>query len=185
VPALVDPAINATPTDIIVEEIPPTDTPMPEPTSTETPTPEPTPTETPTPEPPTNTPPPPPPPTNTPAPPPPPDTPAPPPPTPVPANTGPQVVIELPKGDKFDVGNEVQVIITVRDSDGVTNFEWGVFTENGVSVKGANKKCDNRSECSVEEKFKASLEGTFQIGVDAKDTQGNKTIETKQIYISK
>lgn len=173
------------PTNTFTPEIFPTDTPAP----TDTPTPEPLPpTDTPTPEPPpptdTPAPPPPPPPTDTPVPPPPPaDTPAAPAPTQPPASTGPQIVIELPDGDRFGVGDDVRVIITVRDPDGVANFEWGIFTENNVSVKGGERGCGNATECRIEEEFEAVLAGTFQVGVEAVDTKGTKTIEVKQIYI--
>jgi hypothetical protein len=167
----------------------PTDTFTPEPLPTDTPTPEPPPTDTPTPEPPpTNTPPPPPPPTN-PPPPPPTDTPEPPPPPPPteapapPPSSGPQIVIELPDGDRFDKGDDVRVVITVRDPDGVASFEWGIFTENNVSVKGGNHSCGNATECRREEKFEAVLSGAFQVGVKAVDSQGNRSIEVKQIYV--
>ena len=172
------------PTNTFTPEVPPTDTPSPEPTPTETPTPVP-PTETPTPEPtPTETPPPPPPPTNTPVPPPPPtNTPAPPPPTPVPANTGPQIVIELPDGEKYDRGDDVRFIVRVSDPAGVNRFEWGLFDGTGTSLKSGGKGCDNRNECSTEQEFEAVLDGTFQIGVKAYDASGTESIELKQIYV--
>jgi hypothetical protein len=160
------------PTNTFTPEIPPTETPVPVPTATDTPTPEPAP--------PTDTPPPP---TNTPPPPPPTNTPAPPPPTQPPANAGPQIVIELPSGDKFGMGDEIKVNIRVSDSDGVRSFKWGVFTQNGVAVKGGDRNCGNGSSCGTEEEFEAVLDGTFQIGVEAEDAQGNKSIEKKQIYV--
>ena len=171
------------PTNTFTPEVPPTDTPLPQPVATDTPTPEPVPpTDTPTPEPPppTNTPVPPPP-TDTPVPPPT-DTPAPPTATSPPANQGPTVTIDLPDGDKYDQGDEVEVNITVRDSDGVDSFEWGVFTQNNVAIEGGDKDCGG-SECSISEEFDASLPGIFQIGVEAVDSQGNNTIEVKQIYV--
>ena len=184
------PISTAAPTDISlptntpVAEVPPTDTPTPEPAPTDTATPEPVPpTDTPVPPPPpTDTPPPPPPPTNTPAPPPT-NTPAPPQPTQTPANAGPQVVIELPNGDDYGLGDEIIVIITVTDSDGVDEFNWGVFTENNVAIKGGDKDCGGATECRIEEEFDAALAGAFQVGVEAKDNKGQGTIEKKQIYV--
>ena len=163
---------------------PATDTPVPEAVTEDTPTSEPEPA-TDTPEPaaaPTNTPVPPPPPTNTPVPPPPAptNTPAPPPP---PANTGPTVIIELPNGDTYAIGEEVRLIITVRDSDGVNSFSWGVFTENQVGVAGGNQDCGNATECRIEETFTAALPGAFQIGVEAKDATGIGVIEVGQLYV--
>jgi len=180
-------AQSVLPTQTFTPDVPPpTDTPVPEPIVVDTPTPEPQPpTDTPTPEPPppTNTPPPPPPPTNTPPPPPPTNTPAPPPPTAPPANRGPDVVIELPGGDQYGIGDEVRVRITVTDPDGVGAFEWGVFTQNNVSVTGGDRNCGNSTSCSIEEEFDAALPGIFQIGVEAKDGKGAGTIEVKQIYV--
>ena len=93
------------------------------------------------------------------------------------------MVIELPGGDKYGIEDEVKVIIRVSDSDGVKEFEWGVFTQNNVAVKGGDRGCGNSAECGVEEEFEAILEGTFQIGVEAVDSKGNVTIEVKQIYV--
>lgn len=183
-----------TPTVVIVRQ----------PTATETPTPAPPtptsapeeflpPTEPPTPEPsplPTNTPAPPPPapPTNTPAPPPPaePPTPAPPPPTsppPAPASSGPTVIIDLPDGDTYGVGDTVKLNITVTDPNGVSDFEWGIFTENKTAVLGGDKGCGNAVECKISEEFEAELPGAFQIGVEAKNAQGQKTTHVTQLYV--
>ncbi|MDX1521947.1 MAG: hypothetical protein R3264_10000, partial [Anaerolineae bacterium] len=126
--------------------------------------------------------PPPPPPTNTPVPPPPAptNTPAPPPP---PQNQGPIVIIELPNGDKYSLDDEVKLIITVRDSDGVKNFDWGVFAQNGTPLVDGGKDCGNSSECRTDREFKTPLEGDFQIGVEAFDSTGQKTIQISQIYV--
>ncbi|RME72902.1 MAG: hypothetical protein D6784_12785 [Chloroflexi bacterium] len=93
------------------------------------------------------------------------------------------MVIELPDGDKYGKGDDVEIRITVRDSDGVKNFEWGVFTQNGVSVKGGNKDCGNAGECSTKQEFNAALDGVFQIGVKAYDSANNETVEVKQVYV--
>ncbi len=190
---------TATPTELLVPTptvvtVPPTDTPLPEavlPTDTpppaeaaepiDTPTPEPVPpTDTPVPPPPpTNTPAPPPPPTNTPAPLPPTNTPAPPP----PSNSAPTVIIELPNGDTYGIGDNVKLIITVRDPDGIGAFSWGVFTENKVGLVGDEINCNNATECRVEEEFTTKLAGAFQIGVEVKDTKGEGKIEIKQLYV--
>ncbi|MEW5956959.1 MAG: hypothetical protein AB1801_04490, partial [Chloroflexota bacterium] len=135
----------------------------------------------PEPPPPTATPPPPPPPTQ---PPPPTDTPAPtaPPPTPVPA--GPQVVIEFPDGDTYGLEEDVKVIITVRDSDGVGSFTWGVFAQNGSPLGlGGDRNCGGSTECRIDEEFETKLTGQFFVGVDAVDSAGNKTREIKQLYV--
>lgn len=187
----VEPLPTVTPVEVVLPtptpvpaEIPPTDTPAPaEIPPTDTPVPD-TPADTPTPEPPpTNTPPPPPPPTNTPVPPPPPptNTPAPP---PTPANTGPQVVIELPNGDTYEVDDEVKIIIRVLDSDGVNTFTWGVFAENGSPVGlGGDHGCGGATECRLDREFTTKFPGQFFIGVDAVDTKGQTVREIKQLYV--
>jgi hypothetical protein len=170
------------PTNTVAPQVPPTDTPAPLPTDppaqppTDTPTPEPPPTDTP-----------PPPPTNTPAPPPPPpptNTPAPPPPTQPPAPTGPQVIIDLPDGDTFGLADDVRVVITVRDSDGVGSFTWGIFAQNGSPLGlGGDHNCGGVTECGTNEEFETKLTGQFFVGVDAVDSKGNKTREIKQLYV--
>jgi hypothetical protein len=89
----------------------------------------------------------------------------------------------LPDGDKFGMGDEVKVIITVSDPDGVNFFKWGVFTQNNVAIKGGDRNCGNAGSCGTDEEFEAVLDGTFQIGVEAEDSQGKRSIETKQIYV--
>jgi hypothetical protein len=93
------------------------------------------------------------------------------------------VIIEFPDGDTSDVGDDVKVVVTVRDPDGVGIFEWGVFTENKTPLKGDKHDCGGQQECRTDAKFEAVLSGTFQFGVEARDTQGNKTIEVKQLYV--
>ena len=92
-------------------------------------------------------------------------------------------VIELPDGDRVNVGDDVRVIITVRDPDGVSSFKWGIFTENNVAIKGGDSGCGNVTECRTDEEFEAVLPGAFQIGVEAVDSKGTKSIEAKQIYV--
>ncbi|MBN1991529.1 MAG: hypothetical protein JW953_02415 [Anaerolineae bacterium] len=154
-------------------DLPPTDTPL-SPPPTDTPPPPP---------PPTDTPPPPPPPTDTPAPPPPTNTPAPPPPTQPPANQPPQVVIELPNGNTFDPGDEVKIVFIVRDTDGVSSFSWGIFTQNQVSLKGGEKTCNGATECKLEVKEVAPGTGTYIVGADAADTTGATTRGVGEIYV--
>ncbi len=192
--AIVQIIATATPVEVpptetpvpVVEEVP-TETPVPvvEEVPTETPVPvvEEVPTETPVPPPPpTNTPVPPPPPTNTPVPPPvaPTNTPVPPPPT----NAGPTVVVELPGGDTYTIGEEVKVIITVTDPDGVGKFGWEVFAENGSPLGiGDDENCGGSTQCRIESEFDAQLAGAFQLGAEAEDNLGNKTIEIKQLFV--
>lgn len=177
-----------TPTPLVIAL--PTDTPIP--TATGTPTPVP-PTDTPTavpptetPVPPTNTPAPPPPPTNTPVPPPPPTSPpaaATQPPAP-PAGSGPVVIINIPGGDEYGLGDKVKFNITVTDPDGIQSFTWGVFAQNVSPVGlGGEKGCGGATQCDLSDQFEAQLPGIFFLGVDALDSQGNTVREVKQIYI--
>jgi hypothetical protein len=188
--ATATPAIISTPVPI---ESVPTDTPLPPPTDTpapEQPTPEPA---TPTPEPLPTDPPPPPPPTNTPVPPPPPvvDTPVPAAPapanTPVPApaaNSVPVVIIQLPDGDTYSLNDNVRIIVIVQDPDGVKEFEWGVFAQNGSPTGlGDRKGCGNLAECRLEDEFETKLTGQFFIGVDAVDALGNDIRQVVQLYV--
>jgi len=168
------------PTPVPVEEVPtavpeviPTDTPLPEPTATETPVP---PTDTPIPAPPPPTSPPPPPaPTNT---------PAPPPPTQPPANTGPQVIVELPDGNTHDKGDGFRLRIIVRDPDGVKSFTWGIFTQNQTPLIGGDRNCNNATECTIEEDLEAPpIPGTYLAGADAVDSKGATTRGVGEIYV--
>jgi len=164
------------PTPALTAAAPPTDTPIAEPP---TPTPEPTlPTvaDTPTPEPtPTEPPPPPPPPTNT---------PAPPPPTQPPPSSGPEVIVQLPNGSEYSPGEKVKIIFTVRDPDGVAKFTWGIFLQNGTSLKGGDKNCNGAVECSEEREERAPVTGTYIVGADAVDTKGNAKRGVGEIYVN-
>jgi hypothetical protein len=171
-------ATPAVPTDTPTP-VPPTDTPVPDVPPTDTPTPEPPPTDTPLPAPPTNTPAPPPPPTNTPVPAPPVATPVPPP----TASSGPAVVFDLPDGDTYGTGDDVEFKIIVSDPDGVRSFTWGVFAQNGSPLFGGDKNCGNSQQCDVSDEFEATLSGQFFFGVDAVDSQGNTAREVKQLYV--
>ena len=173
----VTPTLVSSPTP----EILPTDTPTPASTPIDTPIPEQA-TDTPTPEPvpPTDTPlpPPPPPPTNTP--PPPPTSP----PAPPPADSKPEVFVELPDGDVFSAGEEVRIVFIVRDPDGVDRFTWGIFLQNLTPLIGGDKVCGGATECKVEVKENApSLTGTYIVGADAVDVNGNTARGTSAIYV--
>lgn len=161
------------PADSLTPE-PPTDTPVPEEPPTDTPTPEPPPTNTPLPPPPTPIPPPPPP-TNT---------PAPPPPTQPPANLPPDVIIELPKGNTYDPGDDITLVIIVRDPDGVVSFTWGVFTQNQTPLVGGEQQCGNAPECRIQEELTAPpISGTYLAGADAVDTKGALKRGVGEIYV--
>lgn len=189
----VEPMATNTPVQIILSTATPTSTPTdtPTPLPTDTPTPEP-PTETPTPELPTETPtplptntsPPPPPPTYTPIPT---DTPIPlPTPTPQPPPPqGPSVIIELPDGDTYNQGDSIEIEIKIRDPAGVATFTWGFLSQNRIPMPGTGgtRDCHDRLDCDYDTKVKAILKGQFEIGVEAINRNGQKTIETKQIYI--
>lgn len=158
----------------------PTDTPPPPPTDTPPPLP---PTDTPTPLPTDTPPPPPPPPTNTPAPPPPTNTPAPPPPTQPPANPL-EVIVELPEGNEFDTEDEVKIVFVVRDPNGVSNFQWGIFTQNLTPLKSGNKECGGATECRQEVREDApGIPGTFIVGADAVNTKGQTKRGISEIYV--
>jgi hypothetical protein len=94
------------------------------------------------------------------------------------------VIIELPDGDTYGSGDKVKLVITVRDPDGVDEFSWGVFAQNGSPTGlGDDQDCRNATECKIETDFNAALTGQFFIGVDAMDALGNKVREIVQLYI--
>lgn len=174
---------SATPTSV------PTDTPTPVPTNTPVPpptdTPVPVPTDTPAP-PPTNTPvppPPAPPPTNTPV-----LAPTQPPapvPTQPPANPL-EVIIEFPDGQEFGTNDKVKINFIVRDPNGVSKFEWGIFTQNQTSLKNGKKECGGVTECREEVKESAPpISGTFIVGADAVSSTGATKRGIGEIYVSK
>ncbi len=171
-------AVPATPTPP-----PPTNTPPP---PTDTPVPQPSPTHPPAAQPPKAAPRP----THTPAPPPPTAAPATPlatntpVPPPTPANRGPVVTVNLPNGNEYRLHDKVTVIITVSDPDGVSSFTWGIFSQNRTSLAGDTKECGRATSCEIEAKFEAKLAGQFAVGVEAVDTQGQKTqTNAAQIYV--
>jgi hypothetical protein len=93
-------------------------------------------------------------------------------------------VIEFPGGDKYGLNDDVQVIITVRDPDGVTEFEWGVFAQNKSPLGlGGHQSCGGATECRIEEEFETKLPGQFHVGVEARDTKGEGVTEIKQLYV--
>jgi len=94
------------------------------------------------------------------------------------------VVINLQNGDEYGIGDKVKFTITVTDPDGIQGFTWGVFAQNVSPVGlGGEKGCGGSTQCDLSDEFKAQLPGTFFLGVDALDTQGNTVREIKQIYI--
>ncbi|MFN8454683.1 MAG: hypothetical protein U0401_08455 [Anaerolineae bacterium] len=166
------PTSTPVPTDTPTLPPPPTDTPLP---PTDTPTP--VPTDTPVP-------PPPPPPTFTPAPPPPPTQPPAPQPTQPPPSAL-QVIIELPDGKEFSAGDKVKINFIVTDPNGVSKFEWGIFTQNQTPLKNGKKDCGGATECREEIKENApSLSGTYIIGADAVSSNGATKRGIGEIYVS-
>ena len=94
------------------------------------------------------------------------------------------VIIELPDGDTYSLNDDVRIIITVRDPDGIKNFEWGIFAQNGSPTGlGDEIGCNNLVECRVEDEFETKLPGQFFIGVDAVDALGNDIREIVQLYV--
>jgi hypothetical protein len=94
------------------------------------------------------------------------------------------VIVELPKGNTFSRGDEIKIIFIVRDSEGVDEFTWGIFTQNQTGLIGGNIDCRNASECKHEEKVIApSISGTYLVGADAVDSQGNTARGVAEIYV--
>ncbi len=201
--------LTATPTStpIIIEVQLPTATPVPvagedttinpaiaeDPASQDVIAEEPTPTETPTPEPPTPTPVPPTPtntfipPTFTPVPPPTATfTPLPPTNTPQPTSPpGPQIIVSLPEGDIYSVGDTIEFEVTVRDPNGVDRFSWGVIRARVEPMGvGGDRRCNGSTECRMDGDFPAMLKGEFELGVEAISTSGQSCRELKQLYVN-
>jgi hypothetical protein len=100
-------------------------------------------------------------------------------------STDPEVIIELPDGDTFNVGDEIKIFFIANDSDGVVEFIWGVFTQNQTSLFGGKKECSSRTECRLETTINTPpLSGTYIIAVEAIDTKGNTALAIKQIYVN-
>jgi hypothetical protein len=97
------------------------------------------------------------------------------------------VIITLPDGNEYDIGDEVKVIFTVRDPDGVRSFTYGFFTQNQSPLGGGGtQECGGNTECSREiEEEVPPLEGTFIVGADAVDSKGETNRGIGEIYVSK
>lgn len=176
-PAIVLPTSTPVSTDTSTP-VPATDTPTPVP-ATDTPTPVPA-TDTPIPVPPTNTPVPPPP--TQPPPPPPTVAPAPPPP---PAEPETEIIIELPKGNVYSSGDEIEIIITARNPNGIHELTWGIFAQNLTPYVGGDKNCGGGQECRHEVKEDATLPpAAYIIGADVLDTSGKVTRGIAEVHIN-
>jgi hypothetical protein len=92
-------------------------------------------------------------------------------------------VIDLPDGDSYGIGDEIEIRITVSDADGVAAFSWGILSAINQGLAGGNEDCGNAPQCSTEASFTAVLSGDFQIGVEVKDAKGEGTIRTSQLYV--
>ncbi len=93
------------------------------------------------------------------------------------------MIIEMPDGDTYSVGDNIVINITVRDPNGISAFSWGVFSQNRTALKNGTENCNGSPECSVTVELVAGLSGQFEVGVEAKSKNGGGTIQTKQIYI--
>jgi hypothetical protein len=94
------------------------------------------------------------------------------------------VLIDIPSGDEYGLGDNVEFNITVSDPDGVASFTWGVFAQNGSPVGlGGDRNCGGSNQCTLSDKFETKLTGIFFLGVDAVDSKGNTIREIKQIYV--
>ncbi len=95
-----------------------------------------------------------------------------------------EVIITLPDGNSYPKSGQVKVIYTIRDTDGVTSFVWGLFTQNLTPLNGGEVLCHNTPECIYEETINlSSITGTFIIGVDAVDFTGQIEREIAEIYV--
>jgi hypothetical protein len=85
--------------------------------------------------------------------------------------------IELPNGLIYQVGDRVEVIITVSSVQGIDNFTWGAFVGNLSPITGGNKECNGLSQCKIEGSFFVMGPGDFFIGVEALDVKGKTETE--------
>jgi hypothetical protein len=96
------------------------------------------------------------------------------------------VIIGLPGGNEYEIGDEIKVIFTVRDPDGVKSFTYGFFTQNQSPLGGGGtEECGGNTECIREiEVDVPPLEGTFIVGADAVDGKGETNRGIGEIYIT-
>ncbi len=91
--------------------------------------------------------------------------------------------VQLPKGNDYDTGEEIKIIIVVRDPDGVARFTWGIFTQNQTPLVGGDEECHGATECKIERKENAPVAGTYIVGADAVDTKGETNRGIGEIYV--
>lgn len=90
----------------------------------------------------------------------------------------------MPRGDTYHVGDNIKINFSVRDSQGVSSFSWGVFAQNRTPLKSGNESCNGQLECNLSIELSADLPGQFEVGVEAVNRNSGKTVQSKQIYIN-
>jgi hypothetical protein len=96
-----------------------------------------------------------------------------------------QVIVELPDGNEFSTDDEVKINFIVTDPNGVSKFEWGIFTQNQTPLKNGKKDCGGATDCRVEVRENAPpLPGTYIVGADAVSSNGATKRGIGEIYIS-
>jgi hypothetical protein len=72
----------------------------------------------------------------------------------------------------------------VRDPEGVSEFTWGIFTQNLTPLVGGDINCNNATECKHETEVVApGISGTFLVGADALDSKGETGRGVAEIYV--
>jgi hypothetical protein len=94
------------------------------------------------------------------------------------------VVVELPSGNDFSIGDQVRIIFIARDPGGVKEFTWGIFLQNQTPLKNGTKKCDGATECREEVKAEAPIAGTYILGADAVNMQGQTKRGIGELYVN-
>jgi hypothetical protein len=84
--------------------------------------------------------------------------------------------VELPGGNDYNKGDDIKMVIVVRDPDGVNTFTWGIFMQNQSPLPiGGTESCNGSAECRAEVKASPPVAGTYLIGVDAIDGTGERS----------
>ncbi len=96
-----------------------------------------------------------------------------------------EVIIILPDGNSYPKSGQIKVICTIRDTDGVTSFVWGLFTQDLIPlIAGGEVLCHNAPECIHEGTINLPpIPGTFIIGADAIDSTGQYGRGIAEIYV--
>lgn len=90
-----------------------------------------------------------------------------------------EVDIELPNGLVYQVGDTVEVKVTVSSMQGVDSFTWTIFTQSLTAITGGYKECAGASQCIINEFYTMNGSGDFFVAVEAIDVEGK--IKTKTL----